>query len=114
MRLIDADELVEKYGEWYTEEGPEDGFIGTVKSLVNMLPTIEPKRQFIVIDKTTGKEADEYRIALCEEWAKALCYCDIDGFALLHDGTLLLVDECGRFEYCDPERFEIKWVDDDE
>ena len=38
MRLIDADALIEKYGDWYTEEGPEEGFIGTVKDIVNMMP----------------------------------------------------------------------------
>lgn len=63
--------------------------------------------KFRVIDKLTGKEADPYETALHEEWAKELCYCDMDGFALLEDGTLLLVDECGKFEYCDADRFEV-------
>ena len=40
MRLIDADALVTKYGDYYVEEGPEDGFIGTLKCLVDMQPTI--------------------------------------------------------------------------
>jgi len=34
MRLIDADELIKKYGEYYTEEGTEEGFIGVVKDLI--------------------------------------------------------------------------------
>lgn len=68
--------------------------------------------KFRVIDKKTGKEADPYEIALHEEWAQRLCYCDMDGFAILEDGTLLLVDECGQFEYCDADRFEV--VLDDE
>ena len=63
---------------------------------------------FIVIDKKTGKEADEYEIALHEDWAKDLMYCDMEGFAIEQDGTLILLDECGRFKYCPPERFEIK------
>ena len=46
MRLIDADLLVEKYGDWYTEEGPEEGFIGTVKDLVDLMPTIESDKKF--------------------------------------------------------------------
>ena len=45
MRLIDADALIEKYGEWYTEEGSEEGYIGTIKGLVNRMPTIEPERK---------------------------------------------------------------------
>lgn len=64
---------------------------------------------FTVIDTKTGKEADEYNIALHEEWAKDLCYCDMDGWAIMDDGTLLLVDECGRFEYADRERFKVVW-----
>ncbi|MBO7211081.1 MAG: hypothetical protein J6V44_08815 [Methanobrevibacter sp.] len=68
--------------------------------------------KFRVIDKLTGKEADAYEIALHEEWAKELCYCDMDGFAILEDGTLLLVDECGKFEYCDTDRFEIVFDDE--
>ena len=64
---------------------------------------------FIVIDNETGKEADEYEIALHEDWANSLCYCDMDGFALMHDGTLILMDECGKFEYCPSGRFTIVW-----
>lgn len=64
---------------------------------------------FIVIDNKTGEEADIYDIALHEDWAKHLCYCDMEGWAIEEDGTLLLVDECGRFEYADRERFKVKW-----
>ena len=39
-RLIDADALKSKYGEWYTEEGPEEGFIGTIGALIDNAPTI--------------------------------------------------------------------------
>lgn len=41
MRLIDADALIEKCGTWYTEEGPEEGFIGQLKSLIDMQPTVD-------------------------------------------------------------------------
>ena len=66
--------------------------------------------KFMVIDKTTGKEADMYSIALKEKWAEKLCFCDMEGFAILDDGSLILCDECGRFEFCDPDRFEVKEV----
>ena len=62
---------------------------------------------FIVIDKKTGKEADEYEIALHEDWAKHLMYCDMEGFAIKQDGTLILLDECGKFVYCSSDRFEV-------
>ena len=62
---------------------------------------------FIVIDKKTGKEADEYEITLREDWAKHLMYCDMEGFAIEQDGTLILLDECGQFVYCSSDRFEV-------
>lgn len=62
---------------------------------------------FYVFDKKTGKEADTYEIALNEDWAKHLMYCDMDGFAIEHDGTLVLIDECGQIAYCSSDRFEI-------
>ena len=66
---------------------------------------------FRVIDRRTGKEADTYEIALHEEWAQRLCYCDMEGWAIEDDGSLLLVDECGKFEYADRDRFEVVWDD---
>ena len=39
-RLIDADAMNEKYGDWYTEEGMEEGFIGTLKYLIAEQPII--------------------------------------------------------------------------
>lgn len=42
MRLIDADALIEKCGEWYVEEGTEEGFIGTVKQLIDAQPERSP------------------------------------------------------------------------
>jgi hypothetical protein len=40
MRLIDADAVIEKYGDWYVEEGPEIGFIGALKSLIDEQQTV--------------------------------------------------------------------------
>ena len=69
-----------------------------------------PKREtFTVIDRQTGEVADMEEIALHEEWANRLCYCDMEGWALTDSGSLLLVDECGNFEYASRERFEVKW-----
>ena len=80
-----------------------------VEDALDLLKEQEHGETFTVIDTKTGKEADEYEIALHEDWAKELCYCDMDGWAIMDDGTLLLVDECGRFEYADRERFKVKW-----
>lgn len=62
---------------------------------------------FTVIDTKTGEYPDLSDIALHEEWAQGLMYCDMEGFAILEDGTLILMDECGRFTYCPEGRFQI-------
>lgn len=67
--------------------------------------------EFKVIDNNTGKEADIGEIALKEDWAKGLMYCDMEGFAILDDGNLVLLDECGKYEYCPSERFSVKFED---
>jgi uncharacterized membrane protein YgcG len=80
--------------------------------LTNALAILKEQRHgetFTVIDTKTGEEADEYEIALHEDWAKHLCYCDMEGWAIENDGTLLLVDECGKFAYADRERFKVVW-----
>ena len=71
----------------------------------------EKQIEFKVIDNNTGKEADIGKIALKEDWAKGLMYCDMQGFAISDDGNLVLLDECGKFEYCPSERFSIKFED---
>lgn len=45
MRLVDADTMIDKYGEWYTEEGTEEGYIGTIKGIVDGMPTIEERKK---------------------------------------------------------------------
>ena len=66
--------------------------------------------KFYVIDRKTCNEADIEQIALKEEWASDLCYCDMQGFAILDDGSLILCDECGRYSFADMDRFEIVWI----
>lgn len=48
-------------------------------------------------------------IALKEPWANRLIYCDIDGFAVGEDGTLMLLDECGTYVYVPPGLFAVDW-----
>lgn len=62
---------------------------------------------FKVIDKLTGDEADIYNIALNEKWASHLVYCDMEGFAVEQDGSLVLLDECDHMAYPSADRFEI-------
>ena len=87
----------------------KDGYAELEAEYNKLLKEQEHGETFTVIDTKTGEEADEYNIALHEDWAKHLCYCDMDGWAIMDDGTLLLVDECGRFGYADRERFKVVW-----
>lgn len=115
--LIDRKAAIDALGEKplaWTEGEYELGLQNQWQSDVDALkdiPSAEPERKsFHVIDKKTGQEADTWEIALNEDWAKHLCYCDMEGFAILEDGTLILADECGRFEFIQEEdRFEIVW-----
>ena len=38
--LIDADALKEQCGDWYTEQGTEEGFIGPLDILLDEAPTV--------------------------------------------------------------------------
>ena len=59
MRPIDADALIAKCGNWYTEEGTEEGFIGAIKQLLYEQPTIEPvKRRMYQIGYKDGQLAE--------------------------------------------------------
>ena len=71
-------------------------------------PNEPPLLEFDVVDTTTGKYPDWERIAREESWAKGLVYCDMDGIAILEDGSLILLDECGNCVPCPPDRFEIR------
>lgn len=62
---------------------------------------------FTVIDNKTGTYPDCEKIALEEEWAKHLVYCDIDTFAVTEDGSLILMDDCGNCAFCPDGRFTI-------
>lgn len=67
-------------------------------------------RKFWVRDSHTGEKADIEAIVR-EEWASGLIPFDMEGFALTEEGCLLLMDECGNFAYCQPDRFEVVWED---
>lgn len=73
MRLIDGDALIDKYGEWYAEELPEIGYVGTIKRIVDSMPTIELERKKGKWYKPTGmmppEYAGRYRCSECDSFA---------------------------------------------
>ena len=62
---------------------------------------------FDVIDPKTGEYPDLEHIARTEEWAQNLIPCDMEGFCINEDGNLILMDECGNYAYCPPDRFQV-------
>lgn len=68
-------------------------------------------RKFKVFDNLTKEEAGAEEIAQHEDWAKNLMWMDMEGFAIEEDGTLLLLDECGHFEYCPVGRFTVEVIE---
>ena len=42
-RLISLQAAIDAYGDWYVEEGTEEGFIGTVKQLLEGLSSAQPE-----------------------------------------------------------------------
>ena len=90
----------------------QDKWCETCDLKVKELAGDEKDREtFTVIDKKTGKEADIERIALREKWAAGLIYCDMEGWAIEQDGSLILMDECGNWVCADRERFKVVWDD---
>ncbi len=67
--------------------------------------------KFRVIDILTGKKADQEKIALNEKWARNLMYSDMEGFAIQEDGRLVLLDQCGNYQSCQPGRFAVEITD---
>ncbi len=64
---------------------------------------------FKVVEWDTEEEPDLQKIALHEDWAKNLIYCDMDGFAFTEDGQLILKDDCNNVAVCPTGRFKVFW-----
>ena len=87
MRLIDADALTEKYGDWYVEEGSEEGFIGTIKQLIDAQPTIKPERKTGHWVETGDEPYDEWE-------------CDVCGFAIDGSGCIDPEEYRDVYKFC--------------
>ena len=59
-------------------------------------------------DVTEGLDLEE--IALMKPWAKKLCYCDMEGWAVGSYGELYLLDECGCFVYPPEGEYRVEWI----
>ena len=119
-RNIDADVVTKRFRGWlespHEKNAYNSGFddaLWRVLDVIDHTPTLTQPNEplvtgFDVVDTKTGKYPELEKIALKEDWAKHLMYCDMEGFAIEEDGTLLLLDECGRQACCPAGRFEIR------
>ena len=68
MRAIDADALIAKCGNWYVEEGTEEGFISDVKHLIDLQPTIEERKtEWIPIKWHDCTDADREKYGFSDD-----------------------------------------------
>ena len=111
--MADRGKVIKAYEDFvnrYISVSVNDDYVLEMhKAVLALLKEQQHGETFTVIDTNTGKEADENEIALHEDWAKYLCCCDMNGWAIMEDGTLLLTDECGQYAYANRERFKVKW-----
>ncbi len=100
--LIDRRAAIDAYGDWYVEEGTEEGFIGTVKQLLEGLPSadIQEELENAYMHGYTAAEA-RYRDTLRHGyWIES----DTDGFvcSVCRNGYRNQPTLMGKpmFEYC--------------
>lgn len=62
---------------------------------------------FDIIDLKTGQIALAEVFARHEIWASTLIPMDLEGFAITQHGDLILLDECGNYVFCPPDRFKV-------
>ena len=63
--LISRQAAIEAYGDWYVEEGTAEGFIGTVKQLLEGLPPAQPERKK---GEWIQNNNGTYSCSLCHSW----------------------------------------------
>ena len=113
VRPIDGDALKNQIRHMPRTVNPDLVRYSLVQAIIAGMPTLTPQNEpltceFDVVDTKTGEYPDLWKIALTEEWAKGLMYCDMDGFAIREDGSLILLDECGNCVSCPQGRFELR------
>lgn len=69
-KYIEAGRFLEYYGDWYTEEGTETGFIGPLKDLVEQFPAADVQEVRHGRWKQVGDNT--YRCSVCGELS---CCC---------------------------------------
>ena len=55
-KYIEAGKFVECFGNWYTEDGTENGFVGTIKDLVKQMPAADVEPRWIPVTERLPRE----------------------------------------------------------
>lgn len=99
MRPIDADTFTEQYGNYYAEEGPAEGFIGTVGDLIAKQPTIKPEVRH---GRWIPTEYDSYAdgAPVWDKWECSECGHEHSG---KEDTLTAFCPDCGAKMYADGE-----------
>ena len=106
---INKQELIAKYGDWYTEEGPEEGFIGTIKDVAEMMPSadVQPVQRWIPCSERMP--ICEQEVLICTERKPVGQHAYIDSIitpAIYEDGTMRENDSKWSWQDVDYEEWD--------
>lgn len=97
--------------------GPVWALVASAWANVRLDECVEREPLFRVIDTESGvdvsglTEIEDIAInALPGGFASNLMFCDMDGWYVGADGSLVLLDECGNYD-CAPDRYQVEWCD---
>ena len=82
-KYIDAERFVEFFGDWYTEEGTEIGYVGPIKDLVFRMPAADIEPRWIPVTERLPEEEGLYLVTCFNERPRlevAWFYIDEEGF----------------------------------
>lgn len=80
-KYIDAERFVEYFGDWYTEEGTELGYVGPIKDLVFLMPAADVEPQWIPVTERLPEEEGQYLVSCDTDYGVEVArfYIDEDG-----------------------------------
>ena len=101
MELISRDALIEKYGDWYIEEGTEEGYIGSLETLLSDEPTIDPEpvAKWISVKDRLPEEHESifHKFLGTPKWSSAMWQQESDKVLVcvyFPDGTRVVTTGC--------------------
>lgn len=80
-KYIDAERFVEYFGDWYTEEGTELGYVGPIKDLVFRMPAADVEPRWIPVTERLPEKEGQYLVSCDTDYGVEVArfYIDEDG-----------------------------------